>query len=134
LGAESGIVGDNACVVLPGLWHVICGLSSGKNHFTQSRGGAKGKKMFFFATLRLCEKNYFTQRRQAAKGGHSIFGKSTGAGIAAFFIPQAVLPGIVGRMIIRPYTWNWGLDGGNGSGRLSESGFSGFQDFQDYGR
>jgi hypothetical protein len=89
--------------------------------------------MFFFATLRLCEKNYFTQRRQAAKGGHSIFGKSTGAGIAVFFIPQAVLPGIVGRMVIRPYAWNWG-GGGNEPERLSESGFSGFQDFQDYGR
>jgi hypothetical protein len=46
--------------------------------------------------------------------------------IAAFFIPQAVLPGIVGRMFIRPYTWNWGLDGGNVPERVSGSGFSGY--------
>jgi hypothetical protein len=60
------------------------------------------------------------------QGYPDIFGKSTGADIAAFFIPQAVLPGIVGRMIIRPYTWNWGLDGGNGPERVSGSGFSGY--------
>jgi hypothetical protein len=38
-------------------------------------------------------------------------GNNAGSDIAAFFIPQAVLPGIVGRMFIRPYTWNWGMDG-----------------------
>ena len=36
------------------------------------------------------------------------FWNNNGVDIAAFFIPQAVLPGIVGRMFIRPYTWNWG--------------------------
>jgi hypothetical protein len=59
------------------------------------------------------------------QGYPDIFGKNDGADIAAFFIPWVVLPGMVGRMIIRPYAWNWG-GGGNGPGRLSESGFSGF--------
>jgi hypothetical protein len=69
------------------------------------------------ASLR--EKNHFTQSR---KGGYSICGKSDRMVIAAFSIPQAVMPGIVGRMFIRPYTWNSGMYGGNGPGRLSESG------------
>jgi hypothetical protein len=43
--------------------------------------------------------------------------------IAVFSIPQAVLPGIVGRMFIRPYTWHWGGDGGEDC--LN-------QDFQDF--
>jgi hypothetical protein len=131
-------------------------LSSWKNHFSQSRKWGNHfslrprafarKKLFhakpqsrkgtvfFFAPLRLGEKKSFHAKPRSRKGGYSICGKSDRMVIAAFSIPQAVIPGIVGRMFIRPYTWNWGMDG---PGRLSESGFSGFSGFwddQDYWR
>ena len=48
-----------------------------------------------------------------------IFVNGDGSDIAAFFIPWAVLPGIVGRMVIRYYAWNWG-------GRGEWAGHSGF--------
>jgi hypothetical protein len=134
----------------------LCDLASlrEKNHFTQSRGGVKAGTSsthkfqvfpppYFPTNVNVGANKHSPKLRCRAKptagcfrtpprGGASpiqgypdIFGKSDGADIAVFFIPWAVLPGTVGRMFIRPYAWNWG-GGGNGPGRLSESGFSGF--------
>ncbi|MFZ4428496.1 MAG: hypothetical protein ACOYOO_15160, partial [Saprospiraceae bacterium] len=58
----------------PGSWIFFVGYLPGReNHFTQSRGGAKGEKMFFIAPWRLCEKKLFHAKTPGRKGREDAF-------------------------------------------------------------
>jgi hypothetical protein len=117
---------DNARVVFARGYGYLLWAVFRKTLFHAKTPSRRGKEEVFLSDSASLREKLFHAKTPSRKGGYGICGKNAGADIATFSIPQAVLPGIVGRLFIRPYTWNWGVEGGTGPERLSESGFSGF--------